>query len=146
MDPYAYYGAMAPMLSIAMDARRDDYDYASAGRLVEVWRRASDLLLFGDYYPLTPFSKSDQAWVVRQFDDSQSGRGLVQAIRLPNARQESFTAHPRAIQPDATYRFENSETGDVQEISGEQLRRDGLRLELPARSGAIWFYHQLNRI
>ena len=141
VEPYGYYCAIAPMLFVGMDALRDDYDYALSQRMIAIWRRAAELL-YGDYYALTPFSRSDDAWVVRQFDDADAGRGSVLGIRLPNAPEERFTAYLSGIDEGAQYRFEDGETGETVELSGADLRREGVTFQLPARSGAIWFYER----
>jgi alpha-galactosidase len=143
VEPYGYYCAMAPMLFVGMDALRSDYDYALAQRMIAIWRRAADLLIFGDYYPLTPFSHSQDAWVVRQFDHPESGRGLILAIRLPDATQPCFTAYPQGLDAQARYRLENGESGETKEVAGKELIQQGITLELPARSGVIWFYQRI---
>ena len=38
--------------------------------------------------------------------------------------------------------FENMETGDMMQLSGEQLEA-GIPLTLEKRSGAVWFYHKV---
>jgi alpha-galactosidase len=143
VEPYGYYCGIAPMLFVGMDALRSDYDYALAQRMVEIWRRAAEML-FGDYYPLTPFSRADDRWVVRQFDNPARGDGFILAIRLPNASEARVVAHPQAVDAHARYRFENDETGEKKEIAGAALIQEGIALELPARSGAIWFYQRLD--
>ena len=140
VDSYSYHCGMAPMLLATIDIRRDDYDFALARKMIAVWRRAADLLLHGDYYPLTPFNRSAGEWVARQFDCPEKGCGFVQGIRFPEAPEETITIHPKGIRPEARYFFENAETGETRELSGEDLMRDGFSLALPARSGAIWFY------
>ena len=140
IDRYSYHCGMAPMLFATLDIRRDDYDYALARRMIDLWRRASGLLLYGDYYPHTPFHRSAREWVAWQFDSPETGCGLVQGIRLPACPEETITIHPKGIRPEATYFFENAETGETRTISGEELIREGFTLALPARSGAIWFY------
>lgn len=142
VDSYSYHCSMAPMFSTAMDIRRDDYDYVLANKLINLWRRASSLLLYGDYYPLTPFHRSAEKWVVWQFDSPTTGCGLVQGIRLPKSREDSITIYPAAIQPHATYWFENPELGEQKEILGEILINDGFTFTLPKRTGAIWFYRR----
>ena len=77
-----------------MDIRRDDYDFAAAARMTAIWRKASDLLLYSDYYEHTPFHKRADAWVAWQFDEPETGRGFIQAIRLQEAPEESITIHP----------------------------------------------------
>ncbi len=41
---------MAAMLFATLDIRRDDYDFALAVKMIDVWRKAAGLLLYGDYY------------------------------------------------------------------------------------------------
>jgi alpha-galactosidase len=140
LDSFSFHCAMAPMLFLTLDTRRDDYDYALGNRMTAVWRRASTLLLHGDYYPLTTFSTDPERWVVRQFDRPETGEGLIQGIRLAACPEEQYTALPRGLDPEATYILENPETAESREISGSVLLRDGLTFELPKRNGAIWFY------
>jgi len=142
VDSFSYHCGMAPLLAAALDIRRDDYDYSLARRMIDIWRRASDLMLYGDYYPLTPFHRSTEKWVVWQFDCPEKGCGLIQGIRLPESPEETATIHPKGICLDSMYFLENAETGETQEISGADLIRDGFTLALHKRSGAIWFYRR----
>jgi alpha-galactosidase len=143
IDSYSYHCAMAPMLFVTLDIRRDDYDYALAKKLVAIWRRASDLILYGDYYPHTPFHRSAQAWVAWQFDCPETGCGLVQSIRFPASPEGTLTIHLQGIRSDVMYCFENAETGETEVIAAEELRHTGFAMTLPPRSGAIWFYRVL---
>ncbi|MEZ4727386.1 MAG: alpha-galactosidase [Caldilineaceae bacterium] len=142
VERYAYHCGIGPMLAPGIDIRRDDYDYALARQMIAIWRRAAPLLVYGDYYPHTPFHRSAHEWVVRQFDAPETGCGFVQGIRLPDAAAESFTVHLHGIQGDANYCFENPETGETSEISGEVLQHNGFTLALPARQGVLWFYRR----
>jgi hypothetical protein len=109
-------------------------------RMIAIWRRAADLMLSGDYYALTPSHRTAEKWVARQFDCPEAGRGFIQGIRLPACPEESLVVHPEAISPDATYLFENPETGELRELSGQAVLRDGFTFTLARRQGAIWFY------
>jgi alpha-galactosidase len=140
VDSFSFHCAMAPAMTTSLDIRRDDHEYELAREMIDIWRRASAMVLNGDYYPLTPFHRSASKWVVRQFDCPEIGRGLVQAIRLRESPQEKQVVDLMAIQPDKTYEFENPETDETRVIKGEELARKGFVFELPARSGSIWFY------
>ncbi len=140
VDRYSYHCGMAPAMSMSLDIRRDGYDYALVKEMVGIWRRASDLFLNGDYYPLTPFHRSDKEWVIRQFDRPELGRGLIQGIRLPASLRETMIVHPMAVRPEVTYLFENPETSERREIKGDGLIRNGFSLRLQPRNAAIWFY------
>jgi alpha-galactosidase len=142
VDSYSYHCAMAPMLALGLDIRRDDYDYALAKRMIAIWRRASDLILYGDYYPHTPFQRSADKWVAWQFDSPEKGHGLVQGIRLPASDEGTLTIHPKGIDPHAMYLFENDETGETRDMAGKDLIQTGFTFALPARSGALWFYRR----
>ena len=132
------------MLFATLEIRRNDYDFALARKLIATWRKAAGLLLHGDYYPLTPFHRSPERWVARQFDAPEAGRGLVQAIRPPDSPQERRTFFTKAIEPEAEYRFEDSATGEIRQTDGQALIRDGFTIALPPRSGAIWFYQTIH--
>jgi alpha-galactosidase len=140
VDSFSFHCGMAPMIFTTLDIRRDDYDFALGVKMIGIWRKAAGMLLHGDYYPLTPFSKSAEKWVVRQFDLPETGKGLIQGIRLMACPEESITVHPQAICSDRTYVFENPETLETIEISGSILIKDGFTFKLPKRSAAIWFY------
>jgi len=140
VDSFSFHCGMAPMMFASLDIRRDDYDFGLGVKMIGIWRRASDIILHGDYYPLTPFSKSNEKWLVWQFDIPETGKGLIQGIRFANCPDESITVYPKAICSDRTYAFENPETLEIIEISGSTLIQDGFTFKLPKRSAAIWFY------
>lgn len=131
---------MAALFGTGLDVRRDDYDYALAAKMLGIWHRASEMLLFGDYYPLTPFHRDAARWVARQFDCPERGCGYIQGIRLPKCPEEVLTVFPQVTAPGSTYRLENAESGATLVVSGADLIREGFTFELPRRSGAVWFY------
>jgi alpha-galactosidase len=143
-DSFAFHCALTGMLSPALDIRHDDYDLALAHRMVAIWRRAIELVLRGDYYPLTPFSTAADRWVAWQFDVPETGQGLVQGIRLAACPAERLRVTLHGLRPDATYALENQETGERRELSGSSLLSEGFTFEQPRRSGAIWFYRALS--
>ena len=142
VDDYAYQCGLGPMLMPCIEISRDDYDYDLLRKLVAIWRRAVDLLLAGDYYPLTPIHRTAERWVARQFDCPEEGSGFIQGIRLPACPQEAITITPRALEPDAVYLFENTQSGERRRLTGAELIREGFTIQLPPRSAAIWFYQQ----
>ena len=140
VDSFSYHCGLGPMLIPCIDISRDDYDYDLMKKMLGIWRRAAELMLSGDYYPLTPIHRTPEKWVARQFDCPETGRGFIQGIRLPACPEETLVVHPKAIRPDAVYLFENPETGETKELAGHAVERDGFTFALPKRQGAIWFY------
>ena len=70
--------------------------------------------------------------------------GFVQGIPLPEANEGTVTIHPKGTDPNATYFFENDETGETRTIAGKDLIQAGFTIVLPTRSGAIWFYRSVH--
>ena len=141
VDSYSFHCGFAPMLFATLDIRRSDYDFATAQRMIAIWRRAADLLLYGDYYALTPAGRSPALWVARQFDSPETGAGLVQGIRLPAAPETELTVTVRGLDPTATYDFEEAETGAAHTLTGAQAAA-GFTLTAAQRGGTLWFYRR----
>lgn len=144
-DSFAFHCALAPMLAPAVDIKKDDNDFVTLRAMVDIWRSIAELLIEGDYYPLTPPGRSGKEWVVWQFnrpDARHGGTGFVQAIRLAGADEGSFRARFKALQPSAVYTLAEAETGEQREVPGASLMDDGLLIELPRRSGSIWSYRR----
>jgi alpha-galactosidase len=142
VDRFSWHCGFAPMLFPTLDIRRDDYDFATAREMIVIWQQAAPMLLFGDYYPLTPFSTSIEKWVVRQFDRPEENDGFVQAFRHKECAEESITVKLQALDPQAEYLLKNPETGEEITRLGAKLAKEGFTFSLPARSAAIWFYRK----
>lgn len=142
VDSFSFHCAMAGMLSLAVDIKKDGWDWDLIRRMIEVWRRAAPHLVYGDHYALTPFSKSRRQWVVAQFDTPERGEGYIQAIRHRDSPDGRFTAHPQGLRPEAAYMLEEGETGRTWTATGRELMEDGATFELPPRTGSIWFYRR----
>ncbi len=133
LDSFSFHCGMAAMLFVTLDIRREDYDYELALKMIEAWRKVADLLLHGDYYPLTPPRRSAAEWVAWQFDRPEEGVGFIQAFRLQECPQESFVAALQGLTAYARYRFQNPETGETFEMDGSEVIEKGLELKLPPR-------------
>ena len=139
-DSFSWHCGFGPMMIPCLDIRRKDYDFGLIKKMLGIWRRVAELMLGGDYYPLTPIHRSPEKWVARQFDLPEEGRGFVQAIRLPKCAEETLVVHPRALRPERTYVFENPESGERRKLTGAAAMHRGFSFALPRRAGAVWFY------
>lgn len=139
-DSYSVHCAMAGMLALGMDIRRSDYDFDDIKRLIALWRKAAPFLLYGDYYPMTEFSRYPEKWLAWQFDRPETGEGIIQVIRHGANPEDAFILRPPCVVPECVYEFENIESGRRFQVTGVNLLRDGTTAYLSARSGAIFFY------
>jgi len=129
---------MAPALTSMTSYLADDTAFAVDRKMVPVWRAAAEIMLRGDYYPLTECRKDPADWYAMQFDDSDAGDGFVQVVR--NTRVTEDTCHVQMhTEPGKTYTFTDRLTGNSFAKTAEELA-DGLDVTLDKRSGVVLFY------
>ncbi len=101
----------------------------------------------GDFYSLTPPSKSLEQFVVYQFHRSDLKEGIIYAFRRPNCEYLGLIVVPRGISPSAEYVLEfvdDSLKRATRKVKGEKLLKEGLELRLPnKRSSLIIRYKEL---
>lgn len=137
VDLFAYHCALTPAVTSMVEHDAGPEIFAMARKFDPIWRRAADIMLSGDYYPLTECRRDPADWYAMQFDDPVRRLGFIQAVRNVAAPEESVTLSPRL---DARlYKFENPETGERMSMTGDELR-EGFKISVPLRSGVIWFY------
>ena len=115
--------------------------FALARQMRSIWREAAELMLCGDYYPLTPCRKDPRDFYAMQFHDPEQEQGFFQVLANTQCETGCFTACLHALNPDALYRLTDRESGQVLHRKGCELM-DGISVDLPKRSGVIWFYHR----
>ena len=147
-DSFAFHCALAPMLAPAVDIKKSDNDFVTVRKMVGIWHSVADLLLDGDYYPLTPPGRSGKEWVAWQFnrpDDVNDGPGpdgFVQAIRLAGSDEDRTKVRLKGLRPELTYALHEAESGERREVPGATLMDEGFVFELPRRRGSIWTYSE----
>ena len=143
VDRFAFHCALAPALTNMTTFDGPEEEYETARVMLPIWRRAAEIELRADYYPLTECNKDAHDFYAMQFDDPDTGEGFVQVIRNTLAEEDTFMLRMEALDGEAEYFFENMETGDMMQLSGEQLAA-GIPLTLEKRSGVVWFYHKVS--
>lgn len=135
VDTYLIRSQMSPEFTLGVDTRREDLDYTTLRKLIAEWRRLSPCLL-ADFWPLTPYSKSNDTWMAWQFDSPERGEGFIQAFRRADCIEEHLTVKPRGLVPTATYELEDMDAGTIGVCTGRVLARDGFTFRSKARPEA----------
>jgi len=135
VNPYDFWSTACPSLMSEVDVRQKGYDYETLRRLWSGWRQLGPYF-YGDYYPLTPFSRKTDVWMAWQFHRKDHEDGFIAVFRRPEAKEESKSLKLNGLDPKATYRLTVVEGPALQtkEFSGEQLMSMGLPVELKART------------
>ena len=138
VDEFAFQCAMAPALTDMTSYLSDDAAFAVARRMQPIWRAAADRMLRGDYYPLTECRKNAADWYAMQFDDSDTGEGIVQVLRNVLVAEDTYHVQMHT-EPGKTYTFTERLSGESFTKTAEELA-DGFDVTLAPRSGIVLFY------
>lgn len=101
--------------------------------------RVAPAILFGDYYPLTPYSLANNVWIAWQFDRPELGEGAIQAFRREAAKEGTIRLKLSGLDPDASYEVTDFDHGETTH-SGRALMEEGLQLALEPHESAVLTY------
>jgi alpha-galactosidase len=144
VEPYAFWSNISPSLGFGIDMRVPDLDYAALRSLVGQWRRIIPNY-FGDFYPLTSWTRDNTLWIAWQFDRPEAGEGVVQVFRRENSGYEVARLKLQGLDPKARYKVTKVEDpGSVQEFSGGELRDQGIQVAMRScPEAAVLLYTKL---
>jgi alpha-galactosidase len=125
VDPYLFRSNMSPFTNGLFDVRNPKLNYDLLRKLVGQWRRVAGSYL-GDYYPITSYSLTKDAWMAWQFNRSETGEGMVQAFRREKSIFESGRLKLQGLDPAAHYDVTDLDTDRIQRATGKQLMEEGL--------------------
>lgn len=139
IDEFAYHNALTPSVTSMVEHDAPEREFEIARRFDPIWRRAANLMLSGDYYPLTECRKDASDWYAMQFDNPVTREGFVQVIRNTKVTEDSINLKFHLSDDAEDYEFENAETGEIRTVTSFGLE-GGFKVTLPKRSAEIWFY------
>ncbi len=103
--------------------------------MVPEWKQVADNY-YGDYYPLTPYSRDDYEWMGWQFDRPEAGEGFIQVFRRQKSFYVTACLQLKGLDPNARYRLDDFDTKKPTEMTGEELMDKGLTLTLTDKPGS----------
>lgn len=90
-------------------------------------------LFTGDYYPLSPYSTSKDAWVAWQFYRPDLQAGIVQAFRRQTCPENSFVCKLPGLDPAGQYLISNADEFTETTSSGRDLLEKGFTVSAPTQ-------------
>jgi alpha-galactosidase len=107
------------------------------------YRKVADYF-YGDYYPLTEYSRAQNVWMAWEFVRPELGDGLLQVFRRVDSPYETARLRLRGLKAKARYVLTDLDTGRTREEKGRDLTNDGLRMTMPrARTAALLTFHEV---
>jgi alpha-galactosidase len=141
-DPYSFRSFYMPSFGMG---RLTPENKAAQRQAYSECAQISPLMLFGDYYPLTPYSVHEDAWIAWQFDRPETGEGCVQAFRRAKCQVSAIKLRLLGLEDSKTYEVQDFDKTNKMLFLGGELKRDGLPVELEARSAAVFRYHLIQK-
>jgi len=141
VEPYAFWSNAAPSLGSGIDVRVRELDYDTFRRLVEQWRSISRFY-YGDFYPLTAYSRDKNAWIAWQFHDANLNQGAVQAFRRSECTESAIALKLHGLDPAAQYEVTQFDVAGSTSATGRELMETGLQVSIPQQPGAAIFTYR----
>jgi alpha-galactosidase len=128
-----------------MPQRKADYrnfPFAQVKKSLEQYRLIAKYF-YGDYYPLTEYTQTTDAWMAYQLDLPNKGEGMVVVLKRPLANYSRASLPLKAILVNSHYEITNVDTGEHKIVSGRELTDKGIEVRLlRAPDSALLIYHQ----
>jgi alpha-galactosidase len=135
-DAYICRSNMAHLVGACVDVnKKDHYRDGKIVKRLDEWRKTT-AHFWGDFWPLTPYSLDNKAWIAWQFDEPEEGEGVVQAFRRAESSIETMKLKMRGLNPEAIYVLTNLDAARTTEATGKNLMEDGLDVVLKRRPEA----------
>jgi len=144
VEAYAFWSTVAPSIACGFDMRVRDLDYDALRDLFAKWKRLAPNY-YGDFYPLTAHSVSDDAWIAWQFNRPETGEGAVQVFRRADSVYESARLPLRGLDASGAYTVTDIEQGTESVLSGGELMERGLPIALPQKPQAAVLVYRRNQ-
>ena len=141
-DNYTFRSAWGPQINLGWDVRRTDTNYNHLRHMLAQWREVSKDF-FGDYYPLTPYDPTKEAWMAWQFNRPGLGEGMVQAFRRVQSSCESMRFRLHGLEPDGHYEVRNLDNPGVTQMTGRDLMEHGLQVVLKSQPDSAVVVYKL---
>ena len=92
---------------------------------------------YGDFYPLTQYSRDPHDWIAWQFHLPERNEGMVQSFRRSECESSTLTVRLHGLDPAATYSVHDLDKEDPVTLSGKKLIEEGFVISTVNRPGAV---------
>jgi alpha-galactosidase len=140
IDKYMIRSQMSPEFTMCVDTRDKNQDYDLFRKFFKEWKEVSPCY-FGDYWPLTPFSLTNDVWMGWQFDRTDMGKGFFQAFRRAECPDESVTLKLRGLDERAVYVVTDLDNPTPRQVLGSELM-NGFVVKSTEKPAALIFTYE----
>jgi alpha-galactosidase len=139
-----FRSVICPQLIACFDLRNKDANWDLARKLLGEWRKIAPCML-GDYYPLTPYSLANDAWIGWQFDRPEEGDGVIQVFRRAESIYRQADLKLRGLDADKSYAITDLDSSTTTRKQGRELMEHGFTLEIAKKPGAALLAYKVEK-
>lgn len=99
------------------------------------------MILYGDYWPMTPYSLESDKWIAWQFNRENEGDGCVQAFRREDCGKNAIKVRLRGLNVRSKYLISDFD-GKKVIVSGRRLMKSGIKIRIENKPGAVVFVYE----
>lgn len=143
VDPYLFWSLTGPSITTGVDISDKSKDWSPVKKLL-AQRKALVPCMYGDYYPLTPYSLANDTWMAWQFNLPEKGRGFFQGFRRENCPTETVTVKLRGLEPEASYKVVQLDGGVPRTLLGSDLMAGFVVKSPTKRSALVYTYERIS--
>jgi alpha-galactosidase len=140
-DPYMFRSAVSSALVLGWDLNQSTFPLIQAKKSIEEFKQLRPYF-YGDYYPLTEYNTSDNAWMAYQFDRPEKGDGIVLAFRRNSTNVTTINIKPRGLISGENYEVTYVDYGITQAYTGKKLS-EGIDIKIPQVPGSLLITYSL---
>jgi alpha-galactosidase len=131
-DAYSCRSRFAHLVGACLYLDKPDHFRTQLPKRLEEWRKAIQYY-WSDFWPLTPYSIDNKAWIAWQFDCPEKGEGVVQAFRRAESDNQFARFRLRGLKPQSVYTLTNVDIAGSTEMMGRELLDSGLPVTMKDR-------------
>jgi len=135
----------------------EGFDFNLLDKWMDEWRENS-YCLYGNFFPVTPYSIDDKSWIGWQFDlpkdddiqylkadglYNRTGEGMLQIFMRKNTPYKTAKIKLKGLSPSGIYTVKDYNTGSISEYSGDYLMNEGLEVEMTHSPDSALFHYSL---
>ncbi len=119
----------------------EDFDFKILAAWMQEWRETAHCM-YGDFYPLTPYSRDEREWIGWQFHLPESDEGMVQVFMRKDSPYEKAIFKLEALEPDTEYALKDYNTGKTTKVKGIQLTQTGIPVEMRRHPDSALYHYK----
>jgi alpha-galactosidase len=141
-NTYSFRSAMNAGVCLIQTYDWSDSELGHIQSLVDDFKRIRPFF-FGNYYPLTTFSTSDDIWIAFQFHRQDMDAGMFLAFRRPTSPYITIQLNLCELNPKEKYEVTFEDTKKKNVFIGKDLQ-DGIKITINDKPGSfLATYHQI---